>query len=63
MDIFEELHKEHEEVAGLVAQLDKEGRDEKTFETLRAQLTAQSKAGEPEALYRDFEAAKSKLDG
>ena len=63
MDIFEELHKEHEEVAGLIAQLEKEGRDEKTFETLRTQLTAQSKAEEQETLYREFEAAKSKLEG
>ena len=46
MDICEELHAEHQEVAGLIATLEEKGRDEKTFETLRAQLTAPSEAEE-----------------
>ena len=40
MDIFEELHSEHEEVSRLIAKLEKSGRDEETFETLRTELTA-----------------------
>ena len=38
MDIFKKLHKEHEEVAGLISTLERKGRDERTFEALRTQL-------------------------
>ena len=61
MDIFEELHKEHEEVAGLMARLEKKGRDEKTFETLRTQLISHSKA-EEQVFYKRLEAEESVRD-
>jgi hemerythrin superfamily protein len=61
MNIFEELHKEHEEVTGLMARLEKKGRDEKTFETLRTQLTAHSKA-EEQVLYKRLETEESVRD-
>lgn len=61
MNIFEELHKEHEEVAGLIARLAKEGRNERTFETLRTQLTAHSKA-EEQVFYKRLETEKSVRD-
>jgi hemerythrin superfamily protein len=61
MDIFEELHKEHEEVAGLIATLEEKGRDDKTFETLRTQLTAHSKA-EEQVLYKRLETEESVRD-
>lgn len=61
MDILEELHKEHEAVAGLIARLEKEGREEKTFETLRTQLTAHSKA-EEQVFYKRVETEKSVRD-
>jgi hemerythrin superfamily protein len=61
MNIFEELRKEHEEVAGLMARLEKKGRDEKTFETLRTQLTAHAKA-EEQVLYKRLETEESVRD-
>ena len=61
MDIFEELHKEHEEVAGLIAQLEEKSRDEKTFETLRTELTAHSKA-EEQVFYKRLEDEESVRD-
>ena len=61
MDIFEELHAEHEEVAGLIATLEEKGRDEKTFETLRTQLTAHSKA-EEQVFYKRLETEESVRD-
>ena len=61
MDIFEELHKEHEEVAGMVATLEQKGRDDKTFETLRTELTAHSKA-EEQVFYKRLETEESVRD-
>lgn len=61
MDIFEELHAEHEEVAGLIATLEEKGRDEETFETLRTQLTAHSKA-EEQVFYKRLETEDSVRD-
>jgi hemerythrin superfamily protein len=54
MDIFEELHNEHEEVSKLIAQLEQDGHDEQTFETLRTELTAHSKA-EEQVFYKRLE--------
>jgi hemerythrin superfamily protein len=54
MDIFEELHTEHEQVAALIAQLEEKGRDDTTFQTLQTQLTAHAKA-EEQVFYRRLE--------
>jgi hemerythrin superfamily protein len=54
MDIFEELHKEHEQVAALIAQLEEKGRDDRTFQTLQTQLTAHAKA-EEQVFYKRLE--------
>jgi hemerythrin superfamily protein len=61
MDIFEELHKEHEAVAGLIAKLEQKGRDEKTFETLRTELVAHAKA-EEQVFYKRLETEESVRD-
>jgi hemerythrin superfamily protein len=61
MDIFEELHAEHEEVAKLIATLEEKGRVQKTFETLRTELTAHAKA-EEQVFYRRLEAEESVRD-
>ena len=61
MDIFEELHSEHEEVSRLIAKLEKSGRDEQTFETLRTELTAHSKA-EEQVFYKRLEDEESVRD-
>lgn len=61
MDIFEELHKEHEQVAGLIAKLGEKGRDETTFEKLRTELTAHSKA-EEQVFYKRLETEESVRD-
>jgi hemerythrin superfamily protein len=54
MDIFQELHSEHEQVAALIAQLEEKGRDDKTFQTLRTELTAHAKA-EEQVFYKRLE--------
>ena len=54
MDIFEELHQEHESVAELLSQLEESGRDDKTFRTLKEGLTAHAKA-EEKVFYRRLE--------
>jgi hemerythrin superfamily protein len=61
MDIFEELHSEHEEVSKLMAKLEESGRDEKTFETLRTELTAHAKA-EEQVFYKRLETEESVRD-
>jgi hemerythrin superfamily protein len=61
MDIFEELHKEHEEVAVLIAELEQKGRDDKTFTTLQTQLTAHAKA-EEQVFYKRLEDEESARD-
>jgi len=61
MDIFEELHAEHEEVARLIASLEEKGRNGKTFETLRTELTAHSKA-EEQVFYKRLENEASVRD-
>lgn len=61
MDIFEELHAEHEEVSKLIAKLEQSGRDERTFATLRTELTAHSKA-EEQVLYKRLEDEESVRD-
>ena len=61
MDIFEELHAEHEEVSSFIAKLEESGRDEGTFETLRTELTAHSKA-EEQVLYKRLETEESVRD-
>ncbi len=61
MDIFEELHNEHEEVSKLIAQLEEGGRDDKTFETLRTELTAHAKA-EEQVFYKRLEGEESVRD-
>jgi hemerythrin superfamily protein len=57
MDIFEELHTEHEEVAALVTQLEK-GRDDRVFARLQTELTAHSKA-EEQVFYKRLEREES----
>jgi hemerythrin superfamily protein len=54
MDIFQELHTEHEQVAALIAQLEEKGRDNKTFQTLQMELTAHAKA-EEQVFYKRLE--------
>ena len=61
MDIFEELHAEHQEIAALIATLEEKGRNEKTFETLRTRLTAHSKA-EEQVFYKRLETEESVRD-
>ena len=61
MDIFEELHNEHEEVSKLIAQLEEGGRDDETFETLRTELTAHAKA-EEQVFYKRLEGEESVRD-
>jgi hemerythrin superfamily protein len=58
MDIFEELHKEHEEVAALIAELQQKGRDDKAFTTLQTQLTVHAKA-EEQIFYKRLENEES----
>jgi len=61
MDIFEELHKEHVEVAALIAQLEEKGRDDKVFTALQTGLTAHSKA-EEKVFYKRLEDEESVRD-
>jgi hypothetical protein len=61
MDIFEELHAEHDEVAKLIASLGEKGRDEQTFETLKTELTAHAKA-EEQVFYKRLETEESVRD-
>ena len=61
MDIFEELHKEHEEVAGLIATIEEKGRDEKTFESLQTGLSAHAKA-EEQVFYKRLEDEEATRD-
>jgi len=46
MDIFEELHSEHEQVSELIARLEEAGRDEAMVETLQSELSSHAEAEE-----------------
>jgi hypothetical protein len=46
VDIFEELHAEHEQVSGLIARLEEAGRDEALVETLQIELSSHAEAEE-----------------
>jgi iron-sulfur cluster repair protein YtfE (RIC family) len=46
MDIFEELHKEHEQVGELIARLAADGRDEAVVKTLQHELSSHAEAEE-----------------
>lgn len=46
MDIFEELHSEHERVSELIASLQSSGRDETTVSRLQEELSSHAKAEE-----------------
>lgn len=46
MDIFEELHAEHEQVSGLIARLEEGGRDKAIVETLQSELSSHAEAEE-----------------
>lgn len=46
MDIFAELHNEHEKVAALMASLKASGADENTLSTLKSELTSHAEAEE-----------------
>ena len=46
MDIFEELHSEHEKVSELIASLESTGRDEMTVKTLQNELSSHAEAEE-----------------
>ena len=61
MDIFEELHSEHEEVSRLIAKLERAAATRQTFETLRTELTAHSKA-EEQVFYKRLEDEESVRD-
>jgi hypothetical protein len=50
MDIFEELHIEHERVSELIASLESMGRDEMTVKTLQSELSSHAEA-EEQVLY------------
>jgi hemerythrin superfamily protein len=46
VDIFEELHTEHEQVSGLIARLEEGGRDDAIVETLQSELSSHAEAEE-----------------
>ena len=60
MDIFEELHAEHEQVSELIAKLEAGGRDEATVKTLQSELSSPAEAEEQVfyARLQDEEATK-----
>jgi hypothetical protein len=53
MDIFEELHSEHEKVSELIASLETSGRDEMTVKTLQSELSSHAEA-EEQVFYERF---------
>lgn len=54
MDIFEELHSEHERVSELIASLESTGRDEMTVKTLQGELSSHAEA-EEQVFYKRLE--------
>jgi|BarGraNGADG00212_2_1021979.scaffolds.fasta_scaffold121585_1 hemerythrin superfamily protein len=54
MDIFEELHSEHEKVSELIASLESTGRDEMTVKTLQSELSSHAEA-EEQVFYKRLE--------
>jgi hypothetical protein len=46
MDIFEELHSEHEKISELIAGLESSGRDDMTVKTLQSELGSHAEAEE-----------------
>jgi len=54
VDIFEELHNEHEKVSGLIASLESTGRDEMTVKTLQSELSSHAEA-EEQVFYKRLE--------
>ena len=54
MDIFEELHSEHEKVSELIASLESTGRDEMTVKTLQ-ERAQQPRRGEERVFYKRLE--------
>lgn len=61
MDIFSELHDEHEEISRIIADLEKSGHDEEVFGSLRTELTSHSKA-EEQVFYKRLEDEDSVRD-
>jgi hemerythrin superfamily protein len=61
MDIFDELHQEHESVNELLVELSEGGRDDDTFETMRAELMAHALA-EEQVFYKRLEGESETAD-